>query len=183
MAWSWAYERGALTDGLVERRAADEAHGIERLAVGPLARLVDAHDRGVIQPRRQAGLVLEAAVEMGVGHRVARHPVDARGRQELLDGHRAPEPPIPRSEGPPHPALSMGELLPLAVEAAVDDRQLGQVRARRARLDGRGWILFRRARLTRWRERRVQLHDLPAGRAGRDVLRGGGRARFAGCER
>ena len=52
---------------LVQRQAADELHGEERLAVLGHAGLVDLGDAGVVQPAEDLGLVGEALEQRGRG--------------------------------------------------------------------------------------------------------------------
>ena len=53
-------ERARAGDHLLERVAADQLHRVERLARRPAARLVDRHDRRVLQPRGDARLAAQA---------------------------------------------------------------------------------------------------------------------------
>ena len=80
-----ASERDCLID-LIERAARHQLHGVERLARGPAAGLVDGHDRRMLQARRDQRLADEAARRLG-----------AAG-DELLDRDRAAEAAVVRAE-------------------------------------------------------------------------------------
>jgi hypothetical protein len=54
-------------NGVLECFALDEAHGVERPAVGILAKAVDRHDAGMFQTTGDLGLADETAAAMQVG--------------------------------------------------------------------------------------------------------------------
>ena len=105
-------ERRPAPDQLGQRLARDVLHGDERLAV-VLADVVDGDDVGVLQPRRQPRLALEALAHVGV--------VDAQhlDRDEAIDRR------IEGEEQRAHPALAEA----FADAVAIDGlRQLHGVR-------------------------------------------------------
>src|SRR5262249_25331908 len=53
-------ERGAFAEHLLQRSPRDQLHHVERLAVGEAADLVNRHDAGVLEPRGDLRLALEA---------------------------------------------------------------------------------------------------------------------------
>ena len=57
-------ERGRRRHDVVERATLDQLHRVERLAGRPLARLVDADDRRVLEPRGQQRLALEPCAQV-----------------------------------------------------------------------------------------------------------------------
>ena len=65
----------------VQRQTVDELHGDEEAAVR-LAELVDLHDIGVVQERRQAGLALEHVDEAGLLRQVRQDALDDAGLVE-----------------------------------------------------------------------------------------------------
>jgi len=83
-------QRGPALERVRQGLAGDEPHRVERRTVGPRARLVDRDDRGMLQARRD--------------HRFALEPRAQRGREHLLDRHRAAEPAIEGADDLAHPA-------------------------------------------------------------------------------
>jgi hypothetical protein len=76
-------ESARLVDQVSQRTAGHHLHGVERLAAGPAARLVDGHDAGMLEARRDQRLAHEARLE---GRAVAE--------QQLLEGDRPVQAPI-----------------------------------------------------------------------------------------
>jgi hypothetical protein len=103
-------EGAPLADQLGERAPRHQLHRVERVAGGPAPRLVDRHDRRVLQPRRQ--------------QRLAHEPLLLRRApdQQLLDRHRPIEAAV---AGPQHPAdAALGHLLRDRVRVARDAREV-----------------------------------------------------------
>ena len=74
-------QRRRVEDQLLERAARDQLHRVERLARGQPSRLVDGHDRRMLQPRRDRRLAQEARLEDALPRHARRVAI---GR--VLDG-------------------------------------------------------------------------------------------------
>ena len=113
-------EPEALVEGLqrghdpIERAAGHILHGVERFAARPASGFVDAHDGRMLELGGQAGLVLEARPQPLV--------------DELLDGDRAPQPPVARANDVAHAAAA--DLRTADVVLVGDDAEVGEVEIR-----------------------------------------------------
>jgi hypothetical protein len=126
--------RGA--QDLEERAPLDQLHGVERLARGPAAGLVDRDDPRVLQARGDQRLAHEARL--------------LAGAEELLDRHLAPEARVLGAHDLPDAAAT--DLAGALVDRRVDDGERGDDGLHRGELEIRlGGGGHRRAVVTRHR--------------------------------